>query len=97
MRDIYPRIGTSIGPSATTYRSLLMVLGVVSFLLVISGGVSAENGGISVRIFEAEGATVMLLLSVLTVCLVMIGSLGYELFVADIVRLREMVEDYRDR
>ncbi len=74
-----------------------MVLGVVSFLLVISGGVSAENGGISVRIFEAEGATVMLLLSVLTVCLVMIGSLGYELFVADIVRLREMVEDYRDR
>ena len=81
----------------TTYRSLLMVIGVASILLVISGGVSAGNGRIAVRIFEPEGAMSMLLLSALTVCLVMVGALVYELFVADIVRMREFVEDYRDR
>jgi hypothetical protein len=97
MRETNPIFRTSVGPSPTTYRTLLIVMGVVSVLLVISGGVTAEDGGIEVRIFEPEGATIMLLILVLTTCLLMVGSLGYELFVSDIVRMREMVDDYWDR
>lgn len=78
----------------TTHSPLILVIGVVFFLLVISGGVSAEDGKIAVRIFEPEGMTVMVLLCALTVCLGMCGALAYELFIADIVRLREFVEDY---
>lgn len=78
----------------TTYKPLILGLGIVFCLLVISGGVSAENGKIEVTVFEPEGMTIMLLLSALTICLGMCGALVYELFIADIIRLREFVEDY---
>ena len=84
----------SSGTSVTAYKPVFLVIGVVIALLVISGGVSAEDGKIAVRIFEPEGMTVMLLLSTLTVCLGMCGALVYELFFADIIRMRELVEDY---
>jgi len=94
MRSTRLRNRLSFVTSTTAYRPVFLVLGVVSGLLIISGGVSAENGRIAVNIFEPEGFTVLVLLSTLTVCLGMCGTLVYELFFADIVRMRELVEDY---